>query len=78
MRRVDRNHPDFEELFDLAERIAQAKNPQRWFDGQKAIDDGTTSNLEYKADQILLEGEMQDRLEGGVIRDFVEGKLRIR
>lgn len=78
MRRIDRNHPDFEELFGLADRIAQAKNPQRWFDGAKEVEDGTTESLEYKANQILLEGEMDDRLEGGIIRDFVEGKLRIR
>lgn len=71
-RRLKLSHPDGQELFDLATRIAQGKNPQIFFDGQKEIDDGTTGTPEYKANQILLRDEMQGKLEGGIWRDTIE------
>lgn len=72
-----RGHPEGQELFGLADSIAKAENPQRWFDGAKAQEEGITSTPEWEADKMLLKGEMTDRLKGGIFRDFVE-TLRVR
>jgi hypothetical protein len=71
-RRVGKTDKDFNELFGLANRIAQAKNPQRFFDGAKDQEEGLTSQVEWNAGIQTLHDEMDKRLEGGVMRDFVE------
>lgn len=71
-RRITRSHPDYGELFGLANRIAQAKNPQRFFDGVKALHDGLPFQVEWAADVVSLEAEMTAQLEGGLFRDYVE------
>jgi hypothetical protein len=71
-RRVGKTDKDFNELFGLADRIAQAKNPARWFDGAKAQEEGETSSVEWKANVQVLHDEMDKRLEGGIFRDAVE------
>jgi len=76
-RRVAKSHPDFEELFGLANRIAQATNPGRFFDGAADQSEGLTSTVEWKAGVQVLHDEMDKRLEGGVFRDHVE-ELPIR
>jgi hypothetical protein len=71
-RRVDKNSKDFKELFGLADRIAQAKNPQRWFDGVTAQEEGLDTTPEWKSGLQTLHDEMDKRLEGGIFRDAVE------
>lgn len=76
-RRVMVSHKDGRELFDLADAIAKAENPQLFFDGQKAVEDGTTRQPEWRADKQQLKDTMESRLEGGVMRDFIS-ELSIR
>jgi len=71
-RRINKSHPDYEELNGLADRIAQAKNPQRWFDGAKDQEEGVTQTPEYQAGIQTLHDEMNKRLEGGIFRDHIE------
>lgn len=71
-RRVAKSHPDFEELFGLANRIAQATNPGRFFDGAADQSEGLTSTVEWKANIQDLEDTMTEELQGGLMRDFIE------
>lgn len=76
-RKVNKSTPDGEELFGLANRIAQAKNPQRFFDGAKDQEEGVDTTVEWKAGLQTLHDEMNARLEGGLFRDHIE-ELPIR
>lgn len=71
-RRVGKSHKDFDKLFGLANRIAQAKNPQRFFDGSKDQEEGLTSQVEWQAGLQQLEDTMTEELQGGIFRDAVE------
>jgi hypothetical protein len=66
-RRVARSHPDFGRLFGLAEEIAVAVSPQRWFNYREDTGDSPErlAAIEIKKD------EMKDELDGGLFRDYL-------
>jgi hypothetical protein len=70
-RRTKISHPDGRELFHLADRIAKAENPQRWFDGNKEVESGELPKAEQEAVKKALTKAMEEKLEGGAIRDWV-------
>lgn len=70
-----RGHPDGQKLFHLADAIAKAENPQRWFDGvQEAENTNLHNQPEWRADKQRLKDEMEKELEGGIFRDFINGR----
>lgn len=67
-RRVARSHPDFHRLFGLAEEIAIAVSPQRWFNYREY----TAASPERMAAIEMKKYEMADELDGGLFRDFLD------
>lgn len=77
-RRVKISHPDGKELFELADKIAKATNPQRWFDGQKEVKSGELPKAEQKAIKEAMKGAMEEELEGGIFKDFLNSGITPR
>lgn len=70
-RRVFKSDPDYEELNDLAGKIAHATNPHVVFEGKKAVESGELPGLERRAIVQTLKNEMDKKLEGGIFRDEI-------
>jgi hypothetical protein len=68
VRRVKASHPDYRELSGLAHMIALAKNPHM-FTGEMDILEPERRGL-----VVILEDELEKRLEGGAFADFLGGK----
>jgi hypothetical protein len=62
MERLKKSDPKFETINDLANSIAQAKNPQVWFDINQKVQTGEIDKLMLPVAAAELESEMEKEL----------------